>query len=78
MTELEKRTAKGKSMFATFKQCARYLSPLFEFCRKKVRIFWCSVSWLLKLYDVIFIQLQIKVIVQDWGELGFEMMLAMT
>lgn len=36
MTELEKRTAKGKSMFATFKQCARYLSPLFEFCRKKV------------------------------------------
>uniref|UniRef100_A0A453B8I1 Pre-mRNA-splicing factor 18 n=1 Tax=Aegilops tauschii subsp. strangulata TaxID=200361 RepID=A0A453B8I1_AEGTS len=36
MTELEKRSAKGKSMFATFKQCARYLSPLFEFCRKKV------------------------------------------
>jgi pre-mRNA-splicing factor 18 len=36
MTELEKRTAKGKSMVATFKQCARYLSPLFEFCRKKV------------------------------------------
>uniref|UniRef100_A0ACD5UM63 Uncharacterized protein n=1 Tax=Avena sativa TaxID=4498 RepID=A0ACD5UM63_AVESA len=36
MTELEKRTAKGKSMFATLKQCARYLSPLFEFCRKKV------------------------------------------
>jgi pre-mRNA-splicing factor 18 len=38
MTELEKRTAKGKSMVATFKQCARYLSPLFEFCRKKVLI----------------------------------------
>jgi pre-mRNA-splicing factor 18 len=36
MTELEKRTAKGKSMVAIFKQCARYLSPLFEFCRKKV------------------------------------------
>uniref|UniRef100_A0A804RGJ8 Pre-mRNA-splicing factor 18 n=1 Tax=Zea mays TaxID=4577 RepID=A0A804RGJ8_MAIZE len=36
MTQLEKRTAKGKSMVATFKQCARYLSPLFEFCRKKV------------------------------------------
>ncbi|KAG2646309.1 pre-mRNA-splicing factor 18-like [Panicum virgatum] len=36
MSELEKRTAKGKSMVATFKQCARYLSPLFEFCRKKV------------------------------------------
>ncbi|GJN11302.1 hypothetical protein PR202_ga29482 [Eleusine coracana subsp. coracana] len=35
MTELEKRTAKGKQMVATFKQCARYLSPLFEFCRKK-------------------------------------------
>ncbi|KAI3682708.1 hypothetical protein L1987_82887 [Smallanthus sonchifolius] len=36
MTELEKRTAKGKSTFATFKQCARYLNPLFKFCRKKV------------------------------------------
>ncbi|XP_047958496.1 pre-mRNA-splicing factor 18-like [Salvia hispanica] len=36
MTETEKRTAKGKSMVATFKQCARYLSPLFKFCRKKV------------------------------------------
>uniref|UniRef100_A0A0D9X0J2 Pre-mRNA-splicing factor 18 n=1 Tax=Leersia perrieri TaxID=77586 RepID=A0A0D9X0J2_9ORYZ len=36
MPELEKRTAKGKSMVATFKQCARYLSPLFEFCRKQV------------------------------------------
>jgi pre-mRNA-splicing factor 18 len=42
MTELEKRTAKGKSMFATLKQCARYLSPLFEFCRKKVSIFLIS------------------------------------
>jgi pre-mRNA-splicing factor 18 len=38
MSELEKRTAKGKQMVATFKQCARYLSPLLEFCRKKVRI----------------------------------------
>ncbi|KAG6418737.1 hypothetical protein SASPL_120941 [Salvia splendens] len=36
MSETEKRTAKGKSMVATFKQCARYLSPLFKFCRKKV------------------------------------------
>ncbi|XP_059660498.1 uncharacterized protein LOC132306915 [Cornus florida] len=36
MTETEKRTAKGKSMVATFKQCARYLNPLFKFCRKKV------------------------------------------
>lgn len=36
MTEAEKRTAKGKSMVATFKQCARYLNPLFKFCRKKV------------------------------------------
>uniref|UniRef100_A0A804ME02 Pre-mRNA-splicing factor 18 n=2 Tax=Zea mays TaxID=4577 RepID=A0A804ME02_MAIZE len=35
MTELEKRTVKEKSMVATFKQCARYLSRLFEFCRKK-------------------------------------------
>jgi hypothetical protein len=38
MTELEKRTVKEKSMVATFKQCARYLSRLFEFCRKKVLI----------------------------------------
>lgn len=36
MSEIEKRTAKGKSTFATFKQCARYLNPLFKFCRKKV------------------------------------------
>ncbi|GMJ01145.1 pre-mRNA processing factor 18a [Hibiscus trionum] len=36
MGESEKRTAKGKSMVATFKQCARYLNPLFKFCRKKV------------------------------------------
>lgn len=36
MQEIEKRTAKGKSMVATFKQCARYLNPLFKFCRKKV------------------------------------------
>ncbi|XP_074569330.1 LOW QUALITY PROTEIN: uncharacterized protein LOC141825964 [Curcuma longa] len=35
MPEAEKRTAKGKSMVATFKQCARYLNPLFKFCRKK-------------------------------------------
>lgn len=35
--EIEKRTAKGKSMVATFKQCARYLNPLFKFCRKKVK-----------------------------------------
>lgn len=36
MPEADKRTAKGKSMVATFKQCARYLNPLFKFCRKKV------------------------------------------
>ncbi|GLT61950.1 hypothetical protein SLA2020_346200 [Shorea laevis] len=36
MPDSEKRTAKGKSMVATFKQCARYLNPLFKFCRKKV------------------------------------------
>jgi pre-mRNA-splicing factor 18 len=36
MADSEKRTAKGKSMVATFKQCARYLNPLFKFCRKKV------------------------------------------
>ncbi|KAK6937537.1 Pre-mRNA processing factor 4 (PRP4)-like [Dillenia turbinata] len=36
MGEADNRTAKGKSMVATFKQCARYLIPLFKFCRKKV------------------------------------------
>ncbi|XP_057964733.1 uncharacterized protein LOC131155533 [Malania oleifera] len=36
MPDAEKRTAKGKSIVATFKQCARYLTPLFKFCRKKV------------------------------------------
>ncbi|KAJ3674634.1 hypothetical protein LUZ60_005250 [Juncus effusus] len=36
MTDKEKRSAKGKSIVATFKQCARYLTPLFKFCRKKV------------------------------------------
>ncbi|XP_050237310.1 uncharacterized protein LOC126687009 [Mercurialis annua] len=36
MAETEKRTAKGKSSVATFKQCARYLHPLFKFCRKKI------------------------------------------
>jgi len=32
----ERRTAKGKKNVATFKQCARYLTPLFNLCRKKV------------------------------------------
>ncbi|XWS31567.1 hypothetical protein CRYUN_Cryun23aG0087400 [Craigia yunnanensis] len=32
MGETEKRTEEGKSMVATFKQCARYLNPLFKFC----------------------------------------------
>ncbi|KAM0952046.1 putative pre-mRNA processing factor 4 (PRP4), PRP4-like superfamily, pre-mRNA-splicing factor 18 [Dioscorea sansibarensis] len=36
MLESDKRTAKGKQMVATFKQCARYLNPLFKFCRKKI------------------------------------------
>ncbi|GAB2282509.1 hypothetical protein Dimus_017051 [Dionaea muscipula] len=36
MQDAERRTAKGKQMVATFKQCARYLNPLFKFCRKKV------------------------------------------
>ncbi|CAG7900325.1 pre-mRNA-splicing factor 18 [Brassica rapa] len=31
----ERRTAKGKKNVATFKQCARYLTPLFNLCRKK-------------------------------------------
>jgi pre-mRNA-splicing factor 18 len=34
--EGEKRTGRGKSSVATFKQCARYLKPLFKMCRKKV------------------------------------------
>jgi pre-mRNA-splicing factor 18 len=36
--EGEKRTGRGKSSVATFKQCARYLKPLFKMCRKKVRL----------------------------------------
>ncbi|MFS7948192.1 putative pre-mRNA-splicing factor 18 [Helianthus anomalus] len=36
MTKSDKRTAKGKSAFATFKQCKRDLNPLFNFCRNKV------------------------------------------
>lgn len=43
MSEAEKRTAKGKSMVATFKQCARYLNPLFKFCRKKVSFILLSL-----------------------------------
>ncbi|CAL9213526.1 unnamed protein product [Arabidopsis halleri] len=35
MENTERRTAKGKQMVATFKQCARYLVPLFNLCRKK-------------------------------------------
>jgi pre-mRNA-splicing factor 18 len=49
MTEAEKRSAKGKSLFATFKQCARYLTPLFKFCRKKVihpYFFFLSIIYL--------------------------------
>ncbi|CAM6014792.1 unnamed protein product [Sphagnum balticum] len=34
--EGEKRTGRGKSSVATFKQCARYLKPLFKMCRKKM------------------------------------------
>ncbi|KAL0789624.1 hypothetical protein Bca101_005870 [Brassica carinata] len=32
----ERRTTKGKKIVATFKQCARYLTPLFNLCSKKV------------------------------------------
>ncbi|KAF3323195.1 pre-mRNA-splicing factor 18-like protein [Carex littledalei] len=35
MPETERRTAKGKSVVATYKQCARYLDPLFKMCKKK-------------------------------------------
>ncbi|KAH9534389.1 hypothetical protein CY35_17G003600 [Sphagnum magellanicum] len=31
-----KRTGRGKSSVATFKQCARYLKPHFKMCRKKM------------------------------------------
>lgn len=37
MTELEKGTANGKLVLATFNQRARDLDPLFHLCRKKVR-----------------------------------------
>lgn len=36
MPEAERRTAKGKAVVATCKQCARYLEPLFKQCKKKV------------------------------------------
>lgn len=39
MPETERRTAKGKSVLATYKQCARYLDPLFKMCKKKVCIY---------------------------------------
>ena len=35
--DTQKRTSRGKSSVATFKQCARYLNPLFKLCRKRVR-----------------------------------------
>ncbi|XP_047088364.1 pre-mRNA-splicing factor 18-like [Lolium rigidum] len=35
MPEEERRTAKGKAVVATCKQCARYLDPLFRLCEKK-------------------------------------------
>eukprot|EP00249_Psilotum_nudum_P014556 c24885_g1_i1 orf=148-1386(-) len=34
--DAEKRTSRGKSSVATFKQCARYINPLFKMCRKRV------------------------------------------
>lgn len=34
--DIEQRTGRGKSSVATFKQCARYLNPLFKMCRKRV------------------------------------------
>ncbi|CAM6089764.1 unnamed protein product [Calypogeia fissa] len=34
--EAEKRTGRGKATVATFKQCARYLKPLFKMCRKRM------------------------------------------
>ncbi|KAM1178646.1 hypothetical protein ACFX13_018248 [Malus domestica] len=47
-SEAERRTAKGKFMVATFKQCARYLYPLSKFCREKessaVRLLTCYAN----------------------------------
>lgn len=54
MPEAEKRTAKGKSMVATFKQCARYLHPLFKFCRKKVQFCPFSFSYIVDLSNIPF------------------------
>lgn len=39
MTAAERRAGKK---IATFNQCARYLHPLFKFCRKKVKTISCS------------------------------------
>lgn len=47
--EAEKRTAAGKSMVAKFKQCERYLHPLFKFCRKKVIFFIMQYFYVMKL-----------------------------
>ena len=38
MSEMEKRTADGKRKVERFSQSAQHLDPLFEFCRKKVRV----------------------------------------
>lgn len=50
--EAERRTGRGKSSVATFKQCARYLKPLFKMCRKKVRTI-SSLNSLLMLCNLV-------------------------
>lgn len=37
-TDAEKRTQQFKSTMATYRQCARYIDPLFRMCRRKVRL----------------------------------------
>lgn len=38
MGDAERRTAKGKSIVATFKQCARYLHPVVQVLQKEVKL----------------------------------------
>ena len=37
--EAESRSMKAKSVNATYRQCSRYLDPMFKMCRRKVRLY---------------------------------------
>ena len=53
--EAESRSMKGKSVSATYRQCSRYLDPMFKMCRKKVDsnlTSTCSACIIIK-YDVL-------------------------